>query len=855
MSGKQKIDQSAEFRKSNTKSAQSAFASKQCSSEGEQQNALHTANYTELWCNLPAGLRERPQWCLAGKDKAPYLVSDGKIYNASPVTGPWLSFEDACKYAAQHGHGIGYILTADDPFTCIDLDVKDAHSTDKKTGLPVKPEERTPMAQLEKYRGIMQFANSYTELSASGKGLHIWVEGDIGEGRRGGGIEVYSRERFIICTGNPVSDLNYWQLDGVTLAKVNNHNAIPIADGSLILGNLVQELGEAQKQTELVEVDAELTDEEIWRRAREADNSDKFIELCEGRWKQYGFPSQSEADLALMSMFTYYSKSNEQCRRMFRNTALGTRDKASKNNRYLDKTLKLIRGRQAKEQDRQEHGEMISKQLFQSMKLEKDEAFQGRIPRDIIKKAIPRPFQLNEVPELIANFANDVSRATGHDHSGVIMSAIAAATSVIDDRYQLEVRPGWNISARSWCVLIGGSAVGKSPCIRAGTDPIKKIHSEEFAIWNKEHAEWKKESGNKKLEEQNDPPPIRARYTSDTTIPALSDILKDVDHGLLMLTEEFSSWIGLIESSNKGDAAQSRGAWLQLRDGGRYQINRVSRGSITINNWGVSVIAACTPDGLAKQMKEMPEDGLIQRFIPCIMQSADFDALERNFDPSTAKELWEKLLRWGSEVTARDYSNVCLRFDSEAQAIFNSENKSIGKLVQTIEGFSSSYASHLGKHPGMLAEMCIIFHVFSAWETAPSEHINANTVRLAIRFMHRVRKHAWHLYSTILSASPEYTLAQNLARSIAAEKKGIATVGRDWMTQHCLTFKKANDRVRREAVQMLVDADWLKPLDKMYGGWPSKYEVNNKIFELYSSYGKKWRERRKAVSDMIKDND
>lgn len=321
----------------------------------------------DYW-RLPVEMQQRAQWCVAGPDKAPYLAGPSGLYHASPVTGPWLDFETACRYAAHYGCGIGYIITADDPFTCIDMDVKDVESIDPKTGQPYPKELLTTKYSLDFYSGIVQFAQSYTELSASRKGLHIWVKGDIGAGRRGKGIEVYSRERFIVCTGVPVSEVHYDIFNGVAIPKLYQTRQLPIADGTLILQNLTQELGMAQASIELEEVEAELTDKEIWSRAATAGNAEKFVELCSGRWQQYGFPSQSEADLALMSMFTFYSKSNEQCRRMFRQTHLGMREKATKNDVYLNRTLQLVRARQAKEQASHDHGSAIAAALLNNMR-------------------------------------------------------------------------------------------------------------------------------------------------------------------------------------------------------------------------------------------------------------------------------------------------------------------------------------------------------------------------------------------------------------------------------------------------------------------------------------------------------
>ena len=98
-----------------------------------------------------------------------------------------------------------------------------------------------------------------------------------------------------------------------------------------------------------MEQDETITDEAIWQKAADAANGDKFQALWTGEWAKLNYPSQSEADLSLLSMLCFYTKSNEQVRRLFRLSGLGQRDKAQKNNRYIDRTLAMIRGRQQRE--------------------------------------------------------------------------------------------------------------------------------------------------------------------------------------------------------------------------------------------------------------------------------------------------------------------------------------------------------------------------------------------------------------------------------------------------------------------------------------------------------------------------
>ncbi len=300
---------------------------------------------TAMWSRLPAELRERPQWVIAGADKTPLSIdAEGKLFGASSVdANQWLTFEIASRLATERGLGIGYMLSASDPYTCIDFDVKDV------TNEP-DPAKWTHPDAYHWFWEVAKNWDSYAEVSRNGKGLHVWVRANIGPGRRRFPVEVYSQERYIICTGNVVIDR-------------------PIMDRQEWITEFVDRYlsGDTNQKIELTELPETITDEAVWRMGATADNATNFIELCEGKWEGK-YPSQSEADLALMSMFTFYTKSNAQCRRLFRQTQLGQREKAQKNDRYLNLTLITIRSREAKESSIQHSGVVLRGEFARSLR-------------------------------------------------------------------------------------------------------------------------------------------------------------------------------------------------------------------------------------------------------------------------------------------------------------------------------------------------------------------------------------------------------------------------------------------------------------------------------------------------------
>ena len=154
--------------------------------------------------SIPSALMARDQWVVwrsedrGGKPtKVPYAALTGTLARSDdPAT--WCSFDAALMSSGQYD-GIGYVFAEDDPYCGIDLDdcIVDG--------------EIAPWAE-----AILLSLNSYSEISPSGSGIKVWVEGttptsakprkekipaDLIPADVPGTIEIYATRRFFTVTG------------------------------------------------------------------------------------------------------------------------------------------------------------------------------------------------------------------------------------------------------------------------------------------------------------------------------------------------------------------------------------------------------------------------------------------------------------------------------------------------------------------------------------------------------------------------------------------------------------------------------------------------------------------------------
>lgn len=128
-------------------------------------------------------LRGYPNWVL-------WMLRDGRKVPFQPGSGHFASVnrpETWTTYDAVRKHKLkGFVLAENDPYTVIDLD----HCID---------------AQGRAKNGtskILLYFQSYTEVSPSGTGFHVWVRGKIPFAIKRETFEIYSTLRYMTVTGN-----------------------------------------------------------------------------------------------------------------------------------------------------------------------------------------------------------------------------------------------------------------------------------------------------------------------------------------------------------------------------------------------------------------------------------------------------------------------------------------------------------------------------------------------------------------------------------------------------------------------------------------------------------------------------
>lgn len=271
-------------------------------------------------------MKEERRWVVWSAEKVgerttkiPYSAKSGnKASSTDPST--WVEYEKA-KKASEFFTGIGIVFTPDETLLGVDMD----HVLDAKGQLK------------EEYKKVitafLKVANSYTDISPSGEGLHVYIgltEGLKLEANRHAPFEAYTSGRFFTWSENS------YHKRPKPIRTVSPEEALKLL---AIIGYPWKTTDEESKETASADGTSFFTDEDLLKRMFESKNGQAIRDLYDGKAEAYG-GDKSRADAAFLNHLAFWSrKDEEQMERVWLASPIGSREKVQKRKDYRMRSI------------------------------------------------------------------------------------------------------------------------------------------------------------------------------------------------------------------------------------------------------------------------------------------------------------------------------------------------------------------------------------------------------------------------------------------------------------------------------------------------------------------------------------
>lgn len=518
---------------------------------------------------------ERGEWA-----KVPKHPHGRNASSTDPET--WSTFEDVLDAYQMGGFdGIGYVLEGGD-LVVIDLD--ECRVGDSPGQLAAELDSRF---------------RTYTEWSASGRGVHLWVAGRWNSTRkRCKEMEVYQTERYMTLTGRRVFDADHVQLRQGELdyLAARYFPVDPKPNGANGHSNGVHkpELG--------------IDDAELIQMARDDPRHGAEFSALFDRGDLTGHNNDdSAADQALANRLIYWTDHDKaRADRLFRMSA-------------------LWRMKWDERRGEQTYGELTLAKADRDVQ----GGYRPRPPR-AKAEAAPRPapeaprtrYPLDSLPRVLRNWTLAIADSLQTPPEVPATFALAATSGAIGATHRIHLGHRFRRLPGLWAGVIAQPGVAKkTPTLEAATQPIHDWQQHLYRQYKGALAQYERdlEGWNNLPKEQRGDKPERPKFrhcvVNDVTMEKLAEILDETPRGLLLERDELIGWINAM-NQYRGGAGADRQHFLSIWSNGKIKVDRKSNPEpIYIPRPFVAILGGIQPSQVRKL--GYIEDGLFERMLWC----------------------------------------------------------------------------------------------------------------------------------------------------------------------------------------------------------------------------------------------
>lgn len=329
-------------------------------------------------------------------------------------------------------------------------------------------------------------------------------------------------------------------------------------------------------------------------------------------------------------------------------------------------------------------------------------------------------------------------------------------------------------------------------------------------------------------------PSVRRFRTNDSSVAMLGELLKDNPHGLLVFRDEL---IGLLSSWDRQGCEGDRAFYLEAWNGsGGFNVDRIQRGSIRIENLCLSVFGGIQPDLLERYLggiaHSLDNDGRVQRFQ--VLVYPDLVGWEwRDRHPArgvreSMRDVFDHLavfdpIEAGAAAADSFIKLPHFHFDDAAQEIFIEWTTELHR-VRIAQESNGLMAQHLAKFEKLFASLALIFHL---QQVRPGP-VSADSAARAAAWCQHLEAHARRVYGLLEVGAVK--AANTLGRKLAEGKLGEGFTPRDVARKGWGGL--ATTAAAEQALALLEDHGWVASTDVQHplgGPLTRRFHINPKL--------------------------
>lgn len=473
-------------------------------------------------------------------------------------------------------------------------------------------------------------------------------------------------------------------------------------------------------------------------------------------------------------------------------------------------------------------------------------------PVDIFGDA--SPLELAEpppgsMPSILEVWARDEARRKGVPVALPAAAGLAVIGAAIGCSLQIrsKLHDDRQEPAALWVNIVADPGSAKSPVIKAAVEPLRQLDRELHRADRPRHDAWaarkKPKAGDVILPE----PRIRRHVVDDITMEMQVRVHADNSRGILRAPDEFVGLLGSLGAYKKG-AQVDRSLVLRLFDGGPITVDRVSGGNRHADSALMGILAGTQPDVLRTLVRDLGEDGLLQRCLFVMHDGQQREELDEEPDRAAAASYAAAVRTLG----AAEYRDGIVRLSDAAYGILEQAQRDI-RALGNLPGASKAWQGHVSKWGKILPRIALIFHALehvALFEgVLPGVKMGPETAERAVLFGRFVLRHSLRFYETFFDARSEMSEAREIAGYILT-KPDVERLTRRDIYDTRKNLRGPNFRPLVAAMRELEGAGWCEPVEVGADG-PKVWRINPAVHVRFADRAKRERAERTRRRDSL----